>query len=280
MSAFNSAGFDVLTEPEELIAFQRDEAILGIMALLIFIGAISYLVIIDVIRFRRFSLFTLNTKLVLVFTTVLTLVGFGAFFALEYQNPNTLGPLPVVDKVFDAMFQTVSSRSAGFTVVDLGATHESTNFLTTALMFIGGASASVAGGIKVNTLAVIVVAVIALMKGRSRISAFGREIPWGQVERSMVIGAAGIGFVFAATLLLDITDAGIDFSKLLFEEMSAFGTVGLSTGITGDLSVLGRLILIVSMFIGKLGPITLGLTMAQHRESDNFRYAQEPVMLG
>ena len=112
------------------------------------------------------------------------------------------------------------------------------------------------------------------------ISAFNRELPWGQVKRAFVIGAVAVGFVFVAVLLLDISERGFEFSDLLFEEMSAFGTVGLSTGITPDVSVWGRIILIVSMFIGKLGPITLGLTMAQQRETDLFKFPQESVMMG
>ena len=280
VSAFNGAGFVVLNEPNGIIDFQGDRAMLIILTLLIFVGAISYLAIIDILRFRKFRLYSLNTKLVLVFTAILTLIAMTAFLAQEYRNPQTLGPLSVGDKVVGSVFQAVSSRTAGFTIVDLGVTNQDTNFLTTGLMFIGGASASVSGGIKVNTLAVIVVAVLAGFKGRSHASGFGREIPWAQVQRAMVIGGIGFGFLFFVTVLVGTIEDGFQFLDLLFEVTSAFGTVGLSTGLTSDLSTWSKLILVVTMFLGKLGPLTLGLTMAQQPERHLYRYPQEGVVIG
>ena len=182
VSGFNGAGFVVLNEPNQLMDFQGDIAILGILTLLIFIGAISYLVIIDLVRYRRFSPLTLNTKLVLVFTAALTLIGIVGFLGPEYGNPQTLGPMPVGEKIAATLFQVNSGRTAGFTVFDLGDAHEHTNLLTAVLMFIGGASASVAGGIKLNTIAVIFLAVAAILRGSNNVSAYGREIPFEQVQ--------------------------------------------------------------------------------------------------
>ncbi len=280
VSGFNGAGFVVLNEPNQLMDFQGDIAILGILTLLIFIGAISYLVIIDLVRYRRFSPLTLNTKLVLVFTAALTLIGIVGFLGPEYGNPQTLGPMPVGEKIAATLFQVNSGRTAGFTVFDLGDAHEHTNLLTAVLMFIGGASASVAGGIKLNTIAVIFLAVAAILRGSNNVSAYGREIPFEQVQRAMIIGAIAIAFVFVAVLLLSITESAFRFLDLFFESMSAFGTVGLSTGVTPHLSSIGQLILVVTMFIGKLGPLTVGLSMAQRSERDLYRYSQEPVMMG
>lgn len=280
VSAFNGAGFLAFNDPQGLLSFRSDEVVLGTIAALIFIGAISYLVIIDLVTVRRFSRFALNTKLVLVATALLTLIAFVGFFALEYGNSATIGTLSFGEKIVASIFQAISSRTAGFTIADLSAAHDTTNILTSALMFVGGASASVAGGLKVNTLAVVVIAIVSLIKQKNQASAFGREIPESQVQRAFLILIVSVVFVFLVVLLLSITERGVDLLDILYETASAFGTVGLSTGITPALSQYGQLIIIATMFIGKLGPLTAGLAMAQRPEHDLYRYAQERVTIG
>jgi trk system potassium uptake protein TrkH len=280
VSGFNNAGFIALREGGGLADFRTDKAVLGILAVLIFLGAISYWVMVDVVRYRRFSLFTLNTKLILIMTGTLLIIGTGAFLAAEYQNPGTIGPMRIGDKVLTSVFESVSGRTAGFSTVDFGATEKQTNFFFSSLMFIGGASASVAGGIKVNTIAVVLIAVMSTLRGRTHASAFGREIPQAQVQRAMVIGAMSTAFVFLLAVLLTSTESGFDFVDLFFEVVSAFGTVGLSTGLTAELSSWGHLIVIVAMFSGRFGPLTIGLAMAQRSEGDIYRYAQERVTIG
>ena len=280
VSAFNNAGFIVLKETGGLADFQDDGAVLGIIAILVLLGAISYWVMVDVVKARSFSHFTFNTKLVLIFTALLLVIGAAGFLASEYNSPSTIGSLPVSNKLMVSVFESISGRTAGFTTVDFGSTEQQTNFFFTSLMFVGGASASVAGGIKVNTLAVVVIATLATLRGRSHVSAFGREIPQSQARRAMVIGAVATAFVFLVTLVLTSVEVGFDFQDLFFESVSAFGTVGLSSGITPDLSSWGRVILIFTMFIGRIGPLTLGLAMAQGTEVDMYRYAQERVTIG
>lgn len=280
VSGFNNAGFVALREPGGLAGFQGDEALLGIMLLLIVLGGISYWVMVDVVRVRRFFLFTLTTKLVLIMTAVLLLIGTVVFLASEYRNPDTLGQLPLWERVITSLFESASGRTAGFSTVDFGATEQHTNFFFTGLMFIGGASGSVAGGIKINTLAVVLVAVLSTLRGRARATAFGREIPDSQVRRAMVIGALATAFVFVVATTLTFSESEFDFIDLFFQTVSAFGTVGLSTGLTPDLSSIGHLILIITMFVGRLGPLALVLAMAQSAEGDNYRYAQERVTMG
>ena len=280
ISAFNNAGFIFVTEDGGMAAFQDDGTVIGVTAGMIFLGSISYGVVIDLVTRRRFRLFGLTTKLVLTLTAATILVGIGSFMVFEYQNPNTLGPLPVSQKLTTAVFESISGRTAGFTTLDYGETEEQTNFMMTGLMFIGGASASVAGGIKVNTLAIILVAVLSTMRGRTYASIFGREIPAEQVRRSLVLGAVSTAIVFAVVVALSITDGGMDFLDLFFESVSAFGTVGLSAGITPMLSQWGHLILVLAMFVGRLGPFTIGIAMAQSSTIDNYRFAQERVTIG
>lgn len=280
VSAFNNAGFIFVSEPEGMAAFQRDGTVIGVTALMIFLGAMGYGVLLDAVVSRRFRLFGLTTKLVLLFTAALIVTGFGVFMAFEYSNPNTLGPLPVSQKITTSIFESVSGRTAGFTTLDYAETRQQTNFMVSGLMFIGGSSASVAGGIKVNTLAVIIVSALSTLGGRAGASAFGREIPPEQVRRALVLGAVSTAMVFAIVLALSVSDGHLDFLHLFFESVSAFGTVGLSAGVTPELSSWGMFIIIAAMFIGRLGPFTIGIAMAQRSGGDRYRFAEERVTIG
>jgi trk system potassium uptake protein TrkH len=281
VSGFNNAGFVALPETNSLSSFQDDRFILGIIGGLILLGALSYWVMVDVAsRFNHFSLYSLNSKLVLILTGILIVSGALVFFFSEFDNERTLGPLPLLDKVIISVFESISGRTAGFATVSFGDTEQHTNFFFTSLMFVGGASASVAGGIKVNTVAVILVAVLSTLRGSPRATAFGREIPQDQVRRAMTMGAVATTLVFLVALTLTFAEREFPFIDLLFESVSAFGTVGLSTGLTPDLSRWGHLIIIFSMFIGRIGPLTLGLAMVQRSQGDLYRYAQERVTIG
>ncbi len=305
VSAFNSSGFVNLSESDSLSMFIADPIVLGIMGSLIFLGTISYLATADVIRLIRVRgrgvmtflhlrrrvvedegprqrTLSLNTKLVLILTAVLTLAGATMFFSSEHDNPKTMGALDLSDKIVVSLFESTSGRTAGFSTVDYSETAQHTNFFFTSLMFIGGASASVAGGIKINTLAVVLVAVISTLGGRSHARAFHREIPHSQVQRATSIVGVALLCVFAVVLALTFTErgSGLAFIDLLFESVSAFGTVGLSTGLTADLSRWGHVILIIAMFVGRVGTLTLGLMMIQRGESDLYRYAQERITIG
>ena len=278
VSAFNSAGFTILPDSNSLSAFQQDKTVLGVSATLIFLGAIGYWVILDVIKLRRFSLFPLNTKLVIVMTGLLILCG--ALVFLSSETDNTLAGLPLVDKILVSLFESISGRTAGFSTIDYGATKQNTNFFLIGLMFIGGASGSVAGGIKVNTIAVVLVAVISTVRGKPHASVFGREIGMGQVQIAMTLGALATAFVFVVALTLTYVEPDFAFIDLFFEAVSAAGTVGLSTGLTGQISQWGQGVLIASMLLGRVGPLTLALYMASRRETARYRYARERVTLG
>ncbi len=279
VSGYNNAGFVVLPESASLGRFQTDYAILGIMGVLIVLGSVSYSVLLDIFKYRRFSRFTLDTKLVLIVTGALLLVGMLIILLSEYDNPKTLGPMSVGDKLLNSIFHSASGRTAGFTTVNFADMEHHTNFFLTGLMFIGGGSASTTGGIKVNTFAVVLVALLATIRGRSNVTAFGREIPQAQVSRALAIGAMATAFVFLMAFLLTLAE-GFDFIDLLFESVSAFGTVGMTTGLTGDLSSWGQLILIVTMYIGRVGPLSAGLAMAQGERRESYRFAEERVKIG
>ena len=279
ISAFNNAGFTILPGSDGLAAFQREPWVLSIVALLIILGGIGYSVMADVVRYRRFKRFTLDTRLVLVVSAILWVMGALTIFLSEFNNPGTLQPLPMNDRAINSLFMSVSPRTAGFNTIDISQTQTHTNLFIMGLMFIGGASGSTAGGIKVNTLAVLLVAVVASIRGRSQVVVFGREIPSTQVQRALAVAFLGISFVFSIGFLLVITEK-IPFDRLLFETVSAFGTVGLSAGVTPLLSAWGQTIILITMFVGHIGPLTFALAMAQRQQQALYRYSQERVRIG
>ena len=279
ISGFNNAGFVIFPDSQSLDAFWRDYTFLVPMTILIILGTLSFSVLLDIFGYRRFNRYTLDTKMVVVVTTLLLLLGGVVIFAAEYANPATFGPMPVVDKVLTAFFHSASGRTAGFTTVDFGDMEQHSNFFITGLMFIGGASASTAGGIKVNTIAVLMAAVLSSIAGKTHATAFGREVAQPQIYRALTVLVLGLAMVFAVSFFLTITE-GLPLIQILFETVSAFATVGLSTGITQELSPVGRLIIILTMYLGRIGPLTLALVLAQREKTAPYRYAEERVKIG
>ena len=280
VSSFNSAGLVIFPNGSSLSTFRSDPVVLGITAALIVAGAAGYVVLVDVVTSRRFSLLNLNTKLVVVATLVLIATGAVVFLASEHDNPKTLGGLSLVDQIATSLFESVSGRTAGFSAVGFGNAEQQTTFLFTALMFIGGASASVAGGIKMNTAAVVVVTVAATVRGRGRTSAFGREIPQAEVQRAFSVTTVALAAAFLVVLALLLSERDFPFTHLLFESVSALFTVGQSIGLTPELSDWGHIILIASMLIGRIGPIALGLVMATRGGGDVLRRPLERITIG
>ena len=284
VSGFNNAGFTILPNSTSLSRFSTDLGFLGIMGALIILGGIGYTVLADIVRHRRFSRFSLDTQLVLVLSLALWILGAVILFFLEWHNPATIGNLSFLHQAGESLFQSVSARTAGFTSIDFSGTHSGTNFFYISLMFIGGASASTAGGVKVNTFAVILVAVVAAIRSRTRVEAFGREIPAVQVFRAVAIVALALVAVFAIGLSVTLlTPGGFEspnFLRLIFATVSAFGANGTSTGITADLTKPVQLIFAFTMFLGRLGPLTFALALAQREERAVYRYAQERVKIG
>jgi len=240
---------------------------------------LSYVVLANLSRERRFSRLALDTKLVLVTTGVLLAVGIVVYLAGESGNPDTLGPLSWPQKVLCAAFQSATPRSAGFTTVPVGQMREFSLLFTMFLMFVGGASGSTAGGIKVNALGILVAAVVSTIRGREHASAYGREFSMQHVYRALAVGLLSLGFVSLVTLALTLTEGGGGLG-VAFETVSAFGTVGLSTGITPALSVAGRLIVVVTMLVGRLGPLHVALALVQRQRPREFRYPVESVRIG
>ena len=283
VSSFNSAGFSILPElpiGSGLTRIGTEGTLLAIMMVLIVLGGIGWTVLVDVARHHRFARFSLDTKLVLVTSLLLWAVGAGVFLLAEFANDDTVGGLGLGDKVVSSIFHSVSGRTAGFTAVNFGEAEDFTKLVYPGLMFIGGAAGSVAGGIKVATFAVIIAAVISSVRGRSQAEAFGREIAQIQVLRALTVGVVGLGIFVILLPILTVIDPNIPFVNLLFDTVSAFGTTGSSTGIVRDLSLTGKSLFMVTMLVGRLGPLTLALALAPREEGTLYRYAQERVKIG
>jgi trk system potassium uptake protein TrkH len=198
----------------------------------------------------------------------------------EYGNADTLGPLSFPYKILNAFFHSVTPRTAGFSSMNMGSMATYSQFFTILLMFVGGAAGSTAGGIKVNTFGLLVSTIWSTIRGKEHAGVFGREFANQQIHRALSLVMLALTLIFVVVFVLTITDKGFGFLKLLFETVSAFGTVGLTTGITPDLSVAGRLIITAVMFIGRLGPLILVLALTQRQQPSMFRYPEDEVRIG
>jgi trk system potassium uptake protein len=279
VSAFNNAGFDLTGNFQSLEPFAGNTVVLMTVVALIVLGGLGVGIVDDLARRRRWVMLTIETKMVLVTTGVLLLGGAVLVGALEWDNPATLGALAVADRPVNALFHSASLRSAGFASVPVGGLTEATLFLSMALMFIGGASGSTAGGIKVTTFGVLLVAIISTARGRPSAEAFGRRIPHSVVYRALSVALLSIALVVGIAFLLQVA-SGRGLVDVLFETVSAFGTAGLTTGITPELNGDARALLAITMFIGRLGPLTLALALAARARPAHHQLAVETVRIG
>ncbi|MDD4101993.1 MAG: TrkH family potassium uptake protein [Kiritimatiellae bacterium] len=286
VSAFCNAGFSL--HADSLISFRNDPAYLYSICFLIICGGLGFLVLYNIItiKFWRRNLktrgrITLHTKIVLSATLLLIVIGTAIFALLEWGN--TLDGLPLHDKFTNALFHSITPRTAGFNVVPMGAIRELTRFTTTLLMFVGGSPGSAAGGIKTTTIVVLFMTIIAMCKNRHETVIFSRTLPYAVVREAIVIFLLAIFWVLTAygiMLWTEFPKTTGDSSKLFFETVSAFATVGLSINHTDTLSNAGRCVIIVCMFVGRLGPLAVALMIGNREELQRIRYPQEEVVVG
>ena len=286
VSAFNNAGFTIFENSNNLSRFEADPAILGIIAILIVLGGLSFPVVAEIARRKRPNRWSLDTKFVLIGTLLLWVVGGAAMLLFEIGNPKTLGAVSMGNQLSNATFQAITARTAGFSTIDFASTRSASDFLFMFLMFIGGASGSTAGGIKINTAMILLVTGIASVNGRPRTEIFGRELPIAQVTRALALFLLAVFTLFLVVISLAITEGNkmaaghFGFLDILFEAVSAFGTSGLSRGITPDITDPGKIVLTIAMYLGRLGPLTLALGLALHERRAVYRFAQERVRIG
>lgn len=278
VSAFNNAGFSI--HGDGLIRYSTDALILTPVMSAIVIGGIGFPVLYDLrSKWSDPRHWSLHTKLTLSGTAVLLAGGFLAVLLFEWSNPGTLGPMVWADKMLSAAFISVSARTAGFNAIDIAAlTHESWA-LHYFLMFIGGGSAGTAGGVKVGTVVILALLVIAEIRGRPDVEAFGRRVGSSAQRQAITVLVLGSALVVLGTLVI-LRDTDIPTDQVIFEVISAFGTVGLSTGITADLPETSQLMLTLLMYVGRVGTITLAASLALGEHRMPYRYPEEHPIVG
>jgi trk system potassium uptake protein TrkH len=279
VSGFNNAGFDLVGGFRSLTPYNQRPVILLTVAAMFMIGGIGYPFVQDVVKRRRFVRLSLDSKLVAVTTAALVVVGTGGLLVSEWANPATLGGMSPATKLLNAFFMGVTPRTAGFDSVGVSALTDNSLIILLVLMFIGGAAGSTAGGIKVQTFSLLLFAIVSAVRGGSEVEAFDRRVPGGSVLRAIAVVLLSLAVLYLVSFALTVTDE-IRYPYLLFETFSAFGTTGLSTGITPDLSWAGRLIVSLTMFAGRLGPLTLVVALAAREHHVAFRWPEEGVKIG
>ncbi len=270
VSAFCNAGFDILgfiPGNSSMTAFVNDPLVSLTVAGLIFTGSLGFLVVSDILsakvltRMKHKPVAKLNfhSQVCLRMAIILVAIGAVAFFAFEYNN--TVSELNVGEKALASVFHSVNTRTAGFASVDMAQTADSTKLITTMLMFIGGSPGSTAGGIKVTTVLVLVAAVIATMKGRPDASLLNHRFDKRVVYKSLCVAFLGLGLILIETIIIMGSQHDSGTLNVLFEATSAFGTVGLSSGVTAKLDILGKIVVMITMFLGRVGPATFGIAI-------------------
>lgn len=284
VSAFNNAGFTLWSD--NLVRYRGDLVVNVVVTLLIVFGGLGFFVIRELLDRKRFSRWALHSKLAVVITSVLLVTATILVMGFEWNNPRTLGGLPLGEKILASWFQAVTPRTAGFNTIDIGGMTTPALFLTMALMFIGASPGGTGGGVKTTTFGITVFALIATVRGGEETVAFKRRIPADTIARAFFISLMAFLAlnVVAATLLLT---EGRDLLKTLFETTSAFGTVGLSMGepgsvlsLAGGFSAFGKWLLIGMMFLGRVGPLTVAVALAGRQRKSHVRFPEGRVFIG
>ncbi|MGB9793052.1 MAG: TrkH family potassium uptake protein [Thermacetogeniaceae bacterium] len=281
ISAFCNAGFDLFGPVygpfSSLTHYVEDPVVSLTVPALIILGGLGFVVLGDVIRQRRFSRLSLHSKLAITLTAILVAAGTTLIWLLESKN--SLRHLSPLGSVLAAFFQAVTPRTAGYNTLNIGALTQAAQFLIVILMFIGASPGGTGGGIKTTTFGTLVLAAWSVVTGRADIEVFGRRLPKDAVLRSLAITLWAAALVIVVTMCLTFTEKA-NFLTVLFETVSAFGTVGLSMGLTPHLSDIGRVLIILTMFAGRVGPLTVMLAIWQQRQLRNYHYPEEKIIVG
>ncbi len=281
VSAFCNAGFDLIGNFNSITGYNTNTLFILVISALVIIGGLGFSTISNIYQTRNRKRLSVNTKLVITTTITLLAIGTIAFFFLEYNNPETLGNMTFKNKLLNAFFSAVTPRTAGFNSISTGGMTDSSKILTIMLMFIGGSPGSTAGGIKTTTIGLIILTIICVIKGRDDTEAFGRRFSKEIVYKAFTLFAIAIGIVFVVTFILVIAEQGEDFIDLLYEATSAFGTAGITTGVTQRLDVIGKIVIIISMYIGRVGPLTIIFALTKKKKKKiSYKYPEGKLLIG
>ena len=283
VSAFCNAGFDLFGQLQpgaSLIPFQNDPVVLLTLSALIAVGGLGFFVWEEVVRLHSFKKFSVYTKLVLLATAVLILSGTLLTLVFEWNNPATLGPMSMGEKLLNGFFQSVTLRTAGFAAVDQALLTDSGKAVSMVLMFIGGSSGSTAGGLKTVTFVVLLLFILARIRGKSHVTVFRRTVPTEKVTDAMTLTSVMFLLALFGGIFICATSP-VDLTNGMFESVSALATVGLTAGVTPLLSLPAKLLIIVFMYFGRVGVLTLSLGfLSGDKAQERFRYATTNLLIG
>ena len=283
ISAFCNAGFDIfgcITPGASLMEFQSDPVVLLTLGALVVLGGLGFLVWQDIAEHRAFRKFSVYTKLVLVTTLGLILMGWLLTCLLEWDNPGTLGGMSAADKLLNGLFQSVTLRTAGFAAIDQALLTEGGKAVSLVIMLVGGSSGSTAGGLKTVTFVVLLLFMWSRARGRSTVCVFKRTIPQSQVLDAMTIAFVMIALAVFGGIFISATSP-IGFTDALYEAVSAIATVGLTAGATGHLSIPAQLLIILYMYFGRVGVLTISMGfLTGNRAEERLRYAETSLLIG
>ena len=286
ISAFCNAGFDLMGSVSgpftSLTSYVDNFMIVMTISALIILGGIGFPVILDVIRTKKASRLNMHSKVVIVTTAILIGIGSIFIFVVEFNNPKTLGTLSLPGKLLAAFFQSVTTRTAGFNTIDLTLIKESSLFIMMILMFIGASPASTGGGIKTTTLASLVITVKSFISGKGDIEVCERRISGATITKAIGIFFIATAFVVFGTLALSLTDEGFTLVECGFEIISAIATVGSSIGGSPNLTIMGKVIVMIAMFIGRVGSLTIFIALLSKgaRKKPPVRYPEGKIIVG
>ena len=278
ISLFNNAGFDLFGDFRSLTLYVNDPVINIVSMAIIILGGLGFVVLSDLVGIRQIRKLSLHSKVVISVTSFLIIFGAVVFFILEVTNPRTLGQMDAGGKILASFFQSVTTRTTGMNTVDIAGLRQATQFFIIILMFIGASPGSTGGGIKTTTFAILIGAVISMVKGQDDVVMFRYRIPQERIFKALTITMLSLVVVIGVTMILSTTEDS-QFLAILFETTSAFGTVGLSMGLTPDLSTIGKLLISLTMFVGRLGPITLGYALSK-KNKELYRHPEGKIIIG
>lgn len=282
VSAYCNAGFDIIGNFRNLMPYQESALVSITVMSLIVIGGIGFLVQSDIYQNRRFKKFSLHTKVVLITTACLILGGAALFFIFEHNNPGTMKPLSLKGKILTSFFASITPRTAGFNTLDTTRMTMPSKLITILLMYIGASPGSTGGGIKTSTFAVLVMTVVCILRGREDTEIMGKRIPRDIVYKALAIVGLSFTIIFVDVMILSMTEKGAQLVQMIYEATSAFGTVGLSLGFSPKLTSIGRIVIILTMYCGRVGPLTIAFAVGQmqHKNKGLVKYPEDKVLIG
>lgn len=280
VSAFCNVGMDLFGDFKSLTEYYNNPIIIITISILVIIGGLGFTVLIELYNYKEIKNISVHTKMVLFISTILIILGALFIFILEYNNPKTLGDMSIFNKILNSIFASITPRTAGFNTISTEGMTKAGKIVTIMLMFIGGSPGSTAGGLKTSTFGIIIFTIISVIRGRDDTEAFGRRFSKEVVYKSFSLLIIGIILVIAATMLLSITEYDETFISILYEATSAIGTAGLSTGVTQRLSGIGKVIIIIMMYIGRIGPFTLAFALTNNKKKTGIRYPEGRILIG